>query len=254
MPNFLREVNNRIARPQFLNRPINEFDRIQRNIENGINRAGAWVGSQELKGYYNKKTIQPNFKFFVTFLDRSVLGYNDYELYARVGPMPIIEHWHVTSVTVPSYDFKKEPMMYGPIPRSYPYLEYDGLEVKIEFEEDENGTIGNFINWFVRRVVDRDGTYTPPGKVKIDRLLVETHDNNGVPVGLFTFHGVYLLQASEVEYNYNSNESVKYSCVFNADWVNSYFPKKIVGNAAQKLLGTGVNLASSGIRNIFNNR
>lgn len=241
MPNFLDKINKGV-------------DQVNRAVFNPGNIGGAY-SNKELKGYYQgNKTVQPVFSFYVTFIDRGILGFGDQELYNRIGPMPLIEHWHVLSVAVPNYDFKKEPMMYGPIPRSYPYLEYDGLEVKIVFEEDANGTIGNLINWFQRRVVDRDGTYTPPGQVKIDRLLVETHDNTGIPVGLFTFHGVYLLQASEVEYSYATNDNVKYSCVFNADWVNSSFPKKIVGNAAQKLIGTGVNLGVRGVRNIFNNR
>ena len=73
-----------------------------------------------LKGFYSfSKTIQPNFRFYVTVFDRDILTV-----------LPIIKYWHVLSVSVPNYDWKKEVVKYGPLPKSLPYLDYDGMEFK----------------------------------------------------------------------------------------------------------------------------
>lgn len=232
MPNFLSNVTKKI----------------NRRINDPLSKVTGSISAGRLRSYFSDKTIQTNFRFYVTILDRSIIGLNDPNLYARTGPMPEIQDWHVTNVSLPLYDFKKENMTYGPIPRTYPYLEYDGLELKIDFEEDENGTIGYFVNWLTRRIIDRDGTYTPPGQVKLDRIIVETHDKNSVPVALFTFHNCYYLQATVTDYAYNGSESVKYSITFNSDFMNSYFPKKIIDNGVNKAVGSVVGGAIGGIR------
>jgi len=179
----------------------------------------------ELKGFFANKSILQNFRFSVTFIDNPF----NFELVKRIGPFPITESWHVLGVTIPQYDFKKEVQHYGPILRSYPILEYDGMEFKIDFEEDKYGTVGKFITYLQRRVVDTNGVYTPPGKVKISRIIVTTENENGAPVGIFTFHQCYYLQCSDVDYRYNENDSVKYSVVFNADFMTAHFPIALGG-------------------------
>jgi hypothetical protein len=190
--------------------------------------------SFELKGYFNNKSIQQNFRFYVTFIDNPF----NVDLVKRIGIFPLTENWHVLSVTTPQYDFKKEVQNYGPLPRSYPYMDYDGMEFKVEFEEDKWGTIGNLVTYLQRRVVDDKGIYTPPGKVKIPRVIVTTLNENNLPVGIFTFHQCYYLQCSENEYRYGSNESVKYNVTFNSDFMTAHFPLAI-GGLITKGIGLG---------------
>ena len=39
-----------------------------------------------------------------------------------VGPMPVIMPWHITSVTIPNYQFKMDKVMYGNVPKVFHYL------------------------------------------------------------------------------------------------------------------------------------
>lgn len=186
--------------------------------------------NSQVKAYFSKKvftkTVQPNYKFYVTIIDKAIFT-----------SLPLIKHWHVLSVNVPNYDWKKEVVYYGPLPKSYPYLETDGLEFKIVFEEDEMGTIGDFLHSFQKRILNQDGTYNAPNNIKINRILVSTEDRYSLPVALFTFHDCYLLQAGEVEYNYASNESVKYDTTWNCDYYSAQFPKRGAINLAKAGLG-----------------
>ncbi len=190
----------------------------------------ALLKSLELRGYFSKKifakSIQPNYNFYVTIIDKGILT-----------SLPLIKHWHVLSVSTPNYDWKKEVQMYGPLPKSFPYLDYDGLEFKIQFEEDNIGTIGDFINSVQKRVVNQDGTYNAPNNVKINRILVTTMDDNDIPVAHFTFHDCYLLNTGENEYNYASNESVKYDTTWNCDYFSVIYPKRGIGNVVKGAVG-----------------
>jgi hypothetical protein len=179
----------------------------------------------ELKKFFNDKTILPNNKFYVTIIDKSQYGGGDRNILLRAGLTPILEHWHVLSVKLPSYDFKKEAQKYGPLPRSFAVLDYDGLELSINFEEDENGTIGNFINILQRRIIDRDGLYSAPAKMKLDKIIVQIEDHHGKPTAIYTFSNCFYLKSNEVNYAYDGNESVKYDVIFNADYYNVVFPR-----------------------------
>ena len=60
--------------------------------------------------------------------------------------------------------------------------------LKITFEEDDNGTIGDFIASLQKRIINDDGTYNAPNNIKIDKIIVTVEDNEGIPNGIFTFH------------------------------------------------------------------
>ena len=185
---------------------------------------------KELSGYFSGnvaigKSILPNFRFYVTIFDNpySVLKYK--ELYSRIGIMPTIKHWHVLNISIPQLDVKKETQMYGPLPKSFPYIDFDGHELKMQLEEDSLGTIGYFINWLQKRIVDKNGLYTPPDQVKLDRVIVEVEDMNQIPVVVYTFHKCYFLNASDVTLDYSTSDSIKYDLVMNADWMDAQFIK-----------------------------
>jgi len=195
----------------------------------------------ELAGYFSKrmfsKTILQNFRFFVTIYDKSMFT-----------TLPVIQHWHVLSVTLPNYDWKKESLMYGPVPKSFPYLEYDGLELKMNLEEDEFGTISDFIHSLQKRVLNTDGTYNAPNKVYIDRIMVTVEDRFGIVVNHFTFHECFLLQASDIEFNYGSNDSIKYDLTFNCDYYSVLYPKRALINAAKTIVSEAVSPITENIK------
>jgi len=148
----------------------------------------------------------------------------DSEMMSRAGILPILNHYHVNSVTLPNYNFKKENQMYGPLARSMPIMDYDGLEISITFEEDAYGTVGYFLNTMQQRSISQDGLYIAPNEMKLDTMMVQIENDVGAVVGIYTFKDVYFLKADISEFNYSSNETVKYNAVFNADYYSVKYP------------------------------
>lgn len=186
----------------------------------------------EINKFFSEKSILHNFRFYVTIIDKSQYGMGDKEIISRTGPTPILDHHHVISITLPNYKFSKYQQNYGPLPRSFPYLEYDGLEIPITFEEDEYGRVGYFLNTLQKRIVDSNGLYSSPARMKLDKMIVQVENDKGIPVVIYTFNKIFLMSFDQTELNYGSNESVKYNAVFNADYYNVTYPIAIAGQAS----------------------
>jgi len=180
--------------------------------------------ARELKGFYSNKTVQRVYNFFVTFDNNPTLD----EKVINQDPMPKIEDWHIRNVTIPNYDFQKEVEKYGSIPRSFPKLSFDGFEVRIELEEDEKGTIAYFINWLQRRILNRNGIYNPPDSNRIDVITVQIKDNAGQKVVNYYFRDAYFLKADDVQYDYATNDALRYILTFGVDYYDMEFFKQIV--------------------------
>jgi len=181
------------------------------------------------------KSIQKSYRFIVTFFPNLKFLTNPVhaQLYARIGPMPLIRAFHLVSIAIPQYTFTKDTQYYGPVPRSFPELKYDGFEVRMVFEEDDKGTCGNFINWMQRAVMDpTTGTYTAPDAVKIPFIGVVTENDFGMPIGAYTLHDCFYLSSSGSEFDYGTNSAVRYEVTFNCDIINSFFP---IASSFQKL-------------------
>jgi hypothetical protein len=171
------------------------------------------------------KSIQKCYRFTVTFFPPKDMKLRP-DIYGRVGPMPLIRAFHVKNISIPQYTYKKEVQYYGPAPRSFPILEHDGFEVKIEFEEDDRGTIGSFVNWLQRLAIDPNyGTYTPPDYVKLAMIGIITESDFGIPIACYTLHNPFYLNASGPDLDYSDNAAVKYNIAFNVDIINSFFPQ-----------------------------
>lgn len=186
------------------------------------------IGSFAQKLAPTGKSIQKSYRFVVSFFPNDQIKQKP-DLYARVGPMPLIRAFHVQAVSIPQYGFKKETQFYGPAPRSFPILEHDGFEVRIDFEEDERGTIGNLINWFQRLTIEpENGLYTPPDYVKLPLIGIVTETDIGMPIAVYSLHDAFYLNATGPDLSYTDNTSIKYSITFNVDIINSFFPQSAV--------------------------
>lgn len=155
---------------------------------------------------------------------------------------PIIQPFHILDVTIPTYQFERVNMMYGQVPRSFPVLKFEGFEFTVNLEEDEQGTVEYFINWLQRRVIDNKGYYNAPEKVKIPAFVLEVQDKMGIPNVYYTFHDIYFLQASEANYSYTGNESIKRSITFGCDRMSTVFIKQ---NAVAAGIGIAVGAKNS---------
>lgn len=171
------------------------------------------------------KTIQKAYRFFVYFIPDILPGIDKTLLYNRIGYPPILRSWHVQSIDLQNYKFDKDVQHYGPIPRAMPRLDFDGFEIKIDFEEDDKGTIAYFINWLQRSIIDEKGLYTPPDICKIPVIFVLTENDIGLPIGLYSLHDLFYMSSDGPNAGYDKNESVKYNIVFNADRINSFQPQ-----------------------------
>lgn len=149
---------------------------------------------------------------------------------------PIIQPFHVLDVTIPSYKFQREVMMYGQVPRSFPVLDFKGFEISITLEEDEQGTVAYFINWLQRRIIDNKGYYNAPNKVKIPGLVIEIQDKMGIPVVYYIFHDIFLTNVDDVQYSYTDSGTIKRNITFACDRLTEVFVKQ---NAVAAIIGAG---------------
>jgi len=191
----------------------------------------------EVNGFYSLpemafgKSVQPTYKFVASFLE------NPFDnKYGDVGPMPVIMPWHITSVNVPNYKFKVEKVMYGNVPRLYQTLDFEGLQFRVSFEEDELGTIAFFINWLQRRIIDNNGYYNAPSKTKIGHFVIEIQDKNGFPVVYYVFKNIVFNDATDPTFDYSSNEVLKYDITFVSEVLETWFVKYGMINKAQSNL------------------
>ena len=205
---------------------------------NGI-VGGITSGLSSLTPLQFSKSIHQSYRFYVSFIPDFLPDTNKKLLYMRIGYPPLIRSWHVTSIDLPTYKFDKDVTYYGPVPRAIPKLDFDGFEVKIEFEEDANGTIAYFINWLQRSLIDKKGLYTPPNTSKIPLISVITEDDVGVPTNIYTLHDCFFLGADNPVWDYSKAEAVKYGITFSVDRINSFQPKAWATAQATGIL-TGV--------------
>lgn len=184
------------------------------------------LNSLELQGFYKLpqtlfgKSVQANWRFLVKFIPT----YQN-DGFKEFGPMPIIQSWHVLNIAIPTYNFKKEIMMYGQIPRSFPVLNYEGFDITVTFEEDELGTISYFINWLQKNIIKSDGRYRGALRNRFGHIAVELQDKNGIPVVYYVFKNCYYLASDGVSLDYGSNESLKYNVTFSCDVMQTYYTK-----------------------------
>lgn len=200
------------------------------------------------------KSVQPAFRFSVTFLDNpfSINSLNRLEADGP-GPMPIIRSYHVLSISIPTYNFEKELMMYGQVPRSFPVLNFKGFDISINMEEDELGTIAYFINWMQRSIIDKYGYYRAPIKNRFGMIVVEVQDKNGLPVVYYTFHDCYFMNATDITYDYGSSDSIKYQLVFGADRMSTWFTKySAISAGLGSVLGVAKNIIGNKVGNVTN--
>lgn len=198
----------------------------------------------ELLSYFNLpstlfgKSIQRTYNFNAFFIDDPT---NKLGNRKKTGPMPVILPWHFLKISIPTYSFSKENMVFGQVPISFPVLNLSNVEemtISVDLEEDELGTIEFFITWCQRNIIDENGYYVPPLQNRIGHLLVEITDPTGIPVLYYTFRDLYFLDASEVTYDYGSNDSIVRTIRFGIDRVETMFTKYSAINTLQKSIFT----------------
>lgn len=186
------------------------------------------------------KSVQPDWRFYGLFVFNPLQGIS---VGRGLEMPPVIQSFHLISVTIPTYAFQKEVMMYGQVPRSFPVLDFNGFDLSMTLEEDQSGTVEYFINWNQRNIIDSDGYYNAPDLMKLHAFVVEVQDKMGLPVCYYTFHDIYFLAADPVTYSYESNSPVRRNLTFGCDRLSTTFTK-------QNALVQGASIAQ-GVSSLF---
>ncbi len=219
------------------------------------------VNSIELPKYFRQpenefgKSIQRNWQFYGFFLYspfKSIKSNTSNLVNNKSEFPPEIQTFHILDVTIPTYKFRKEKVMYGQVPRTFPVLDFEGFNLSVTLEEDEFGTVERFINWNQRNIIDSRGYYNAPNNVKTKAFYVEVQDKNGAPVVYYIFKDLYFLEASDASYSYNSNESIKRTLTFGCDMMSTEFVEKRKTTIRVPREDTNVITRESEYRNMIN--
>ena len=198
-------------------------------ITNQVNKFKKIANSQQqpatqelavnLKSFFDgtRKTIQKNFRFDVEF---NYLGYSMryFEGYPQIQP------WHVKKVSFPIANrFAPNVIKIGPFPYCYPTLNSDGYDFDVTFEEDEDGTVINFIQFlqqlifFAKDGEDNAGNYRSQKYNRLSSIIINIYDDVGDIVRKVIFNNCFFLNASALDLDYDGNGAVQYTVTFHSD-------------------------------------
>ena len=178
------------------------------------------LDKQLYSNFFKNKSIQRTDKFLVTIIpeifglsistrqQQILTAMND-----RSGTMPKVEPHHIINVTAPTWEFKRENSGWS----SFPAFEFQGHEFSIMFEEDRHGTIGKFVNWNQRRIVDDAGYHFPTHLNRIGRIIIEVFSDQDVPIYAHEYRNCYFLRSTPITYDYSSTTSQKISINFGSE-------------------------------------
>lgn len=158
-------------------------------------------------------------------------GLHEQSLQKDIGPMPAIESWHVINVSVPDHGFGKKSLIYGSdIARSFPVMDETSFDFKIEMVEDGKATVRKFIEWLKKRVMTQRGEYRGADVSKINSIVVELFDNEGIPVIRYTFTDSFFMKADPVSFDYNESSKLTYLLNFTTNDLQIDFPQDTTNN------------------------
>jgi len=129
-----------------------------------------------------------------------------------------LKPYHVKNVSLPDFNFGKDVTKYGPFAKSTANMQFDGFELKIELEEDKEGSIKRFIQYLQARIIHQSGISWPMAFTNLPYIQITVLNEDGLtPQTEYRFKECYLLTVSEVTYSYSESSAISYSLTFNAN-------------------------------------
>jgi len=183
------------------------------------------------------KTIQKTDKFVLTIVPDKIEEPNKNPRIAKIkekmdalsGPMPNIREFMVVNITVPNYDFKKEVLMEGIFPFTFPVFGHEGFEIAVMFEDDNKGTMSRFVDWAQKRIIDENGIHFPAILNRIGSLVFEALDEFDQPTYRYVYKDAYFLRATPLTFDYSQTAAQKWSITFGADFSEYHGPSEVAG-------------------------
>ncbi len=180
--------------------------------------------------FKGKKSIQRAYQFAVRFNYNPIpggrLGLQAHKKLGQFETNSPISEWHIKNVVLPQHNFKKESERIGIFPRTFPVYESDGMELRVEMEEDSFHNVSMFIQYLQKRIVSDTGVYEAPGISKLTSIDVDVFERQNVDgkelsemkkVVSYRFLDCFFLNSSEANYAYATNEAVSYVLTFGCD-------------------------------------
>ena len=179
--------------------------------------------------YFKHKTIQKTDKFLVRIVNDTladaIVGLTDRQvkhlnaMNARTLELPKIEPHHIVNISSPTWEFKRENSGWS----SFPSFDFQGFELALMMEEDQKGTIGKFVNWCQRRIVDDAGYHFPPFLNRFSSIYIDVFDDQDNPIYRHEYKNAYFLRASVISYDYTSTMAQKISITFGSEFYQMHY-------------------------------
>jgi len=171
-----------------------------------------------LQNFYSNKSVLPSWNFLVDIHTDKAETQEGLEINPSVSlAFSKLKYHHIIDVSVPFYKFTKEVTMYGSVPKTFPVLSYEGLDIRLVCEDDRAGTIVSLINRLQKTIINSSGVYNRLNNNKIGDMVIHLYNYNGVEVCQWIAKSVYFLGADDLSLSYKSDDSVKYNLNFGFD-------------------------------------
>lgn len=153
-----------------------------------------------INGFMQNKSVLPSYKFDGEFREGA-------KIFSQIEP------WHIRSVTFEQHTFKHEGQYHGPgILNTFPVLdraENGAYKLTIVMEEDEKGTIFEFIEYLKQKIIKSNGVYNSISEMKDLTFQITLHT---MPYKRrILFENVYFQSAEGSESSYSSSEMKIYT-------------------------------------------
>lgn len=178
--------------------------------------------------FFNFKTIQKAYNFYVE-IDNMVkkpdmfVGKNkQLSKFEDYGSFPVTPH-HVKSATLPGYQTKLEMYRVGNMVSKHPMFDVESSLLKIDFAEDSENTIQQFILWLTKRRMTQFGKYfTITDSSPLNITVYVTNDEQKT-VAKYAFHKCAFVNATEPTYGYETSEGINISIDFSFKYIDTEF-------------------------------
>jgi len=204
--------------------------------------------------FLRKKEIQRAYNFVVDFhnLNGGIDTFKIPDHNAKDNHIDIhrtLMKSHVKNVVLPQYQFESEGQELGPTVRTFPKLSRKPLDLKIEMVEDDEHTIGYFIQYLQNSIMNEFGVYRPvyysKGRKSL-KIVVTIFKVDGEKVAEYSYYNCYLQTVSEATYDYSSNEAITHNISFNTDYYSVKYYRSDPTLSGEKTNGLEGDVRSAG--------
>jgi len=186
----------------------------QRNLPNSL------IIDSNLKGFFgNSKTVQKTWTYLLSFeglpdsVNNTILPY------------------HIIKCTLPMNNgWKVEQIKLGPYAYGVPVMDFNGYNINITLEEDDQGTIAYLIENLQELIMDNDnpfynGNYASQTQNRISSINVDIYDDFGDRVLGVSYKDAFYVDSTPIQLDYDSKDTLRYDITFHSSFIEKTFDK-----------------------------